>query len=334
MDTEAIIESYHTRQSAINADSTAYDHSLVAREWAEWLENPGAKEYDSNGRTRDPKAVWEATTSDLEAFLHQQLHHGFSGGTVRRRRWSLATFYEELKGMSADDYGIPDFEDPMEDLDTSGWGELKKGPKKVQEQKEVYYLEPEQIEELAENVSDPKLRNELLIRLLYHTGLRRGELANTRLEDIDTDERSIKVRSTKTHINRTVYYQPSLNTLINRWINVERKSLATAGSEYLFPTFKTEQISPKQINRVVRKAADNAGLQAKVYTNAAGHDLMKVTAHVLRHSFAVQCVNNDMDTRTLQILMGHAEIDTTERYLRLGRDRVKNSARRYGPGSE
>ena len=133
---------------------------------------------------------------------------------------------------------------------------------------------------------------------------------------------------------RPFYYQPSLDTLLNRWVDVERKSLITAGSEYLFPTFKTEQITPKQVNRVVRKAADNAGVQAHVFTNAAGHDHMKVTAHVLRHSFAVQSLKNGMDTRTLQKFMGHAKIETTERYLRPAKSDVREAARKYGAGSE
>ena len=81
-----------------------------------------------------------------------------------------------------------------------------------------------------------------------------------------------------------------------------------------------EQIAPKQINRAVRKAADSAGLQEQVYTNAEGKGQMKITSHVLRHSFAVQSLKNGMDTRTLQELLGHAKIETTERYLRLAKN--------------
>lgn len=334
MDIDGIVGSYRSRQSTKKADSTAYDYARIAREWAEWLANPGTKDYDTNSRDRDSKQVWEATTGDLQVFLRQQLNSGISGNTVQNRRWSLSTFYNELKEMSQEGFDVPDFENPAEDLDTSDWQALKNGSKKEQELKEVYYLEPSEVDELAENVSNPKLRNELIIRLLYQTGLRRGELARTRLEDVDTDERAIKVRATKTHLNRTVYYQPSLDTLLNRWVNVERKSLVTAGSEYLFPTYKTEQITPKQINRTVRKAADNAGLQAQVFTNAAGHNHMKVTAHVLRHSFAVQSLKNGMDTRTLQKLLGHAKIETTERYLRLAKSDVRDAARKYGAGTE
>ncbi|TKX86474.1 hypothetical protein EXE43_08250 [Halorubrum sp. SS5] len=95
-----------------------------------------------------------------------------------------------------------------------------------------------------------------------------------------------------------------------------------------------EQIASKQINRVVRKVADSAGLQEEVYTNAEGKKQMKVTAHVLRHRFAVQSFKNGMDTRTLQKLLGHAKIETTERYLRLAKSDMRDAARKYGAGTE
>jgi integrase/recombinase XerD len=59
-----------------------------------------------------------------------------------------------------------------------------------------------------------------------------------------------------------------------------------------------------------------------VVNERAGNEQMKVTAHILRHSFAVQSLKNKMDTRTLQKLMGHAKIDTTERYPRLAKSDV------------
>ena len=69
-------------------------------------------------------------------------------------------------------------------------------------------------------------------------------------------------------------------------------------------------------------------------TDAAGNDRRKVTAHVLRHSFAVQSIKNGTDTPRLQELMGHSEIETTERYLKFANNDLREAARRYGPGSE
>ncbi|QAU13020.1 site-specific recombinase xerd [Halorubrum sp. BOL3-1] len=334
MNTESVIAEFRDRQLTKKAESTASSYTNTVENWAEWLANPEQKDYDVNRRDRNSKTLYNATTGDLRIHLRQQLQAGMAGGTVRNRRWAISSFYQELEKIAGEGYDIPDFENPAEDLDTSSWQTLSGESKKAKELKEVYYLESGEIDRLAKNAPNPKLRNELIIRLLYHTGLRRGELAETRLKDIDTEERAINIHASKTHLNRTVYYQSSLDTLMNRWVNVKRKALATAGSEYLFPTYKTEQIKPKQINRTVRKAADNAGLQEQVYTNAEGNEQMKVTAHVLRHSFAVQSLKNGMDTRTLQKLLGHAKIETTERYLRLAKSDVRDAARKYGAGTE
>jgi len=154
------------------------------------------------------------------------------------------------------------------------------------------------------------------------------------LQDLDTDARAIKVRATKTHQNRTVYYQPTLDTTLKRWLNVDRKALATAGSEYLFPTSHSEQIDPDHITRMVKQAAESSGLQSHVHTDAAGNHRGKVTAHVLRHSFAVQSIKNGMDTRRLQKLMGHSKIETTERYLQFANDDLQDAARKFRPGNE
>ena len=234
--------------------------------------------------------------------------------------------------MADEGFSIPDFENPSKDLDLSDWQDLKNiGKKKKKMKEDVPSLTPEQIGMLAENAPSPTLRNELIIRMLYQTGLRRGEIVDVRLSDIDRDKREISIHAEKTHLNRKVYYQASLDVYLNRWINVERKSLATAGSEYLFPTYKTEQISPKQINRIVRKAADNAGLQEDVYDNAEGKTQVKITAHVLRHSFAMNCLRNDMDSRYIQELMGHAKIETTEQYLQAMPADVRDAYRTRGP---
>ncbi|EMA22156.1 tyrosine-type recombinase/integrase [Haloarcula argentinensis] len=335
MNTDTLLSEFRSRQETKKADSSARTYAHTAKVWAKWLAEPGEKDFDHNSRGRPSKDLWEATTGDLQVFLRQQLQSGLTGGTVQSRRWHISILYDELREMRQEGgYGIPDFENPAEDLDVSDWQTLNVKPRKQQESKELDYLEPKEVKNLYENASTPTLRNELIIRLLYQTGLRRGELTETRLEDVDTDERAIKVHAEKTHLNRTVFYQSSLDTLMTRWVNVERKSLSTAGSEYLFPTYKTEQISPKQIGRVVRNAAESAGLQSVLYTDASGQEQVKITAHILRHSFAVQSIKNGMDTRRLQMLMGHANIDTTERYLKFANEDLKDAVRKHGAGSE
>ncbi|SDY41247.1 tyrosine-type recombinase/integrase [Halopenitus persicus] len=335
MDSKTLVSEFRSRQETKKSEATAKSYGQALTELSKWLLNPGRELYDSNERDRDSKELWEATTADLRIHLRHLLSNGgYAGGTVNNRVIAINVFYQELEKMAEEGYSIPSVENPAEDLDVSGWSQLKNGTKKEQELKELHYLLPEEVKSLRENVTSPTLRNELIIRLLYQTGLRRAELAETRVEDIDTDSRTINVRATKTHLNRTVRYQPNLDTLLSRWLNVNRPALATAGSEYLFPTSHSERIYPEYINQIVKDAADAADLQDDVFTDAGGRTHVKITAHTLRHSYAVQSLKNGMDTRTLQKLMGHAQIETTEKYLRLSKDDVLEAARHYGAGSE
>jgi len=335
MDSESLVSRFRSRQETKKSDSTAKGYAQSITQLSRWLRNPGEEVYDSNDMDRDSKELWEATTADLRTHLRHLLNNGgYAGGTVDNRVIAFNVFYKELERMAEEDDSIAGVDNPAEDLDVSGWSKLKNGTKKEQEIKGLHYLSPGEVESLRNNVPSPTLRNELIVRLLYQTGLRRAELANTRLDDIDTDERTINVRGTKTHNNRIVGYQASLDTLLARWINVNRKSLSTAGSPYLFPTTHTEQISPGTINKIVREAADSAELQQHVFEDAGGGDHVKVTAHTLRHSYAMQSLKNGMDTRRLQKLLGHARLETTEKYLRASEADILDAARKYGAGSE
>lgn len=337
MNADTVISEFHARQTTKKAEGTANRYTQVVEDYAEWLANPGTKDYDPDRNGRDSKTVWDATTGDIRIYLRQLLRNGgYTGGSIGVRETSLSVFYQELARMAEEPgFEVPSLEnDPTDALDLSDWQALSNGTKKKREAKGPSYLEPDEIKELANNVPSPVPRNDLIVRLLYHTGLRRGELVNIQLEDVNTDQRTIDVHAEKTHQNRTVRYQSSLDTPMNRWLNVERKALATAGSEYLFPTSHSERIDPDHVNRIIKKAADNAELQKYLYTDAQDNDHDEITAHVLRHSYAVQCIKNGMDTRRLQKLMGHSKIETTEKYLQFTDEDLLEAARLHGAGSE
>lgn len=316
------------------SEKTVERYRKATRYWVDWLENPGSKAFDANRRNRQPIEVWEAEGHHLENHLGQMVDHGYAGGTVEGRKSAITKFYSELEGMAKQGVAPEPKENPGEEIDVSDWSVFKKGTKKQQESKEDQYLEPEEVRKMANSVPSPTLRNILLIKLLYMTGLRRQEMVQTDIEDIDRDARTINVRATKTHENRTVGYQPELDSEMNRWLNVERKALAHSDSDALFPTNRTDRMSGQQINHVVKTAAENAGVQEEVYNSIDGVPRYKVTAHVLRHSFAVQCVKNDMDVRRLQMLLGHSEIEMTEKYLRFDDKDAIDEIRSHGPTLE
>lgn len=276
-------------------------------------------------------APTDVTSYDIHKYLREQEKEGYSDWTVQSRYQSVKSLYAFLAGTM----------DVMEESPFEGDESLKRadygGRDSVKhEHEDIVYVEPEEKDRLVEHVPDPRLRNELLVRLLWQTGLRRSEAAIIQIEQIDREERSIRILSPKTDSWRTVYYQPSLDPLMRAWMDGGyRASFSTAeASEYLFPTHKAEHIHPYQINEIVKEAAKEAGLQEKLYEDAMGRQRVRITAHALRHGHAVESLKSGIDVRTVQEHLGHSDIETTMQYLQIIEEDVKQAYRHFGTRSE
>lgn len=117
------------------------------------------------------------------------------------------------------------------------------------------------------------------------------ELCNIRLNDVDREEKKIDIRG-KGRKSRVVYYQPSLDLLMDVWLDERRPAVYYADeNEYLFPTLHSENITRQTVEEAVREAADRTELQEVHGRNADGHELHTVTPHVLRHSFAMAALD-------------------------------------------
>ncbi|ADQ67573.1 tyrosine-type recombinase/integrase [Halogeometricum borinquense] len=307
------IDTFQQHVSVKQTEGTANRYASAIRRYRDWLDERGVEFGDAN-------------QDDVESHLLDLADEDYAKGSLKIARAGIAKFYDEMY-----DYN------PVEDVSIGSWTAVKKGSKKSQSLRDdVHYLTPDEVQQLVDNVhSPPKLRNELIIKMLFQTGMRRGELCKVKLHDVNREERSIRIHADKTHSNRTVYYQPSLSTPLNIWIDAERNGVLTADdSPHLFPTQKAEHIKPNSVSRIVREAAEEAGIQEVMYHDKGGRPKRKITGHTLRHSFAVAALKNGMDVRTLQKLMGHADIETTQMYLDLADDDVKTKARQFGPSLE
>lgn len=307
------IDDFKYQMMAMQTEGTANRYASALRQYRRWL--------DDIGLTYD-----DATQQDVKNHLSQLAADDYAKGTLKIARAAISRFYTEMRD-----------DNPAEDVSISSWTTVRSGSKKSQNlANDVHYCTPEEVQQLVDHVhSPPKLRNELIIKLLFQTGMRRGELCTVELSHVDREERAIRVHADKTHTNRTVYYQPSLDTPLSIWIDAERNAVLRADeSPYLFPTQKAEHIKPNSVSRLVREAASEAGIQEVMYHDKGGRPKRKITGHTLRHSFAVAALKNNMDVRTLQKLMGHADIETTQRYLDLADDDVKTKARQFGPSLE
>ena len=158
-------------------------------------------------------------------------------------------------------------------------------------------------EEVARIIdSAANLSHRAMLMTLYSTGLRRAELVSLKVEDIDSPRMVIHVHQGKGNKDRDVPLSPKLlETLREYWRQLKPKG-------YLFPGRNdNEHLTTKAVWHACHGAVQRAGIQKKI------------SPHSLRHSYATHLMESGADLRTIQLLLGHADIKHTIVYLHLSR---------------
>ncbi|WP_176819415.1 tyrosine-type recombinase/integrase [Halopenitus persicus] len=328
MNFKTVLSEYENRRSRKSAESTVKRYVNHVRNWREWLTNARSKQ------------IWDADSVDLLIFIEKHTDDGKAPKTITQRVSAISKFYQDMDKLAERGeipYDVPD--NPYDDLDDDDRSLLRGNTKKKESQQksggdEYPYLEPDKISQLIDNVPAPRLRNELIIMLLYNCGFRRGELINAKVKHIDRDDCSVFIPPRKSPEWRTVSYNEEyLGFHLDQWLDFGgRESMTYADeSDYLFPTNDSTHISADSINRIVKQAAENAGFQEVTAEYSDGRKQHKITPHTLRHSFAMQSINSGIDVRTLQTLLGHEDLDTTLIYLQQSKDEAKENSRSFRP---
>lgn len=154
------------------------------------------------------------------------------------------------------------------------------------------------------NKSESLFRDMALLTLLFNTGLRRAEVVNIRLSDVDLENASLLVHG-KGNKERIVYYNNTTRSILSEYINSHRKLFSYAkDSEYLFVSQQRGKISVETVNNIVNRHFESAGLKEKGYT-----------AHSTRRTFATNVYENTHNLMAVQNLLGHSSPTTTQRYI-------------------
>jgi integrase/recombinase XerD len=159
-------------------------------------------------------------------------------------------------------------------------------------------LSPEEVAQFFEHVPGVKYRAALM--LCYGAGLRIGEAIAVKVGDIDSRRMVIRVAEGKGRKDRYVMLSPRLRQVLRSYYRAARPGGPEA---WLFPSWRADRhLSATAVSQACRDASKQCGLSKRI------------TAHTLRHSFATHLLENGTDTRVIQVLLGHARIDTTARY--------------------
>lgn len=155
-------------------------------------------------------------------------------------------------------------------------------------------------------------RDDLIIELMYATGVRVSELVNIKLDDIDFETNSIRILGKGSYM-RTVYFGEYARDAIFKYMNGLRiKLLNGKESEYLFLNKNGNNITTRGIAKIIDKIVSETEVKTKV------------SPHTLRHTFATHLLDNGCDLRSVQELLGHKNINTTEVYTHVTSERLKD----------
>ena len=176
------------------------------------------------------------------------------------------------------------------------------------------YLNFEEIEKLLkafDNNNYLGLRNSLILEILYSTGIRVSEITNIKLKDISLSNKTIIIDG-KGNKQRIVYFGSICSNLLELYLKKSYPILNQNNSDYLLLSKTGKKINEREIRKVVDDASSIAGIK------------IKISPHVLRHTFATHMLNEGADLRSVQELLGHENLSTTQVYTHLTNEKIRN----------
>jgi integrase/recombinase XerD len=299
-------------------ESSKNNKISVTRRFSQWL--------DDNSDTDN---ILNADLSQVKNWL-QYIHdnEGLAGSTVNQYHNDLRGFYNSWihnkndRSILADKYVELD-ENPA-NFNLSDYLDFSKSAVKqsyANQNDGIIHVKPTEVRKLRKAADS--VRNELLIKILYQTGLRRSEVAALKLphykteSHIDTERQVVFVSEddSKTDNSRTVGYE-DLEPELTMWLKqgFRDRHYHADESPYLLLTKQTPQISVQTISRVVRELADKADVQEVYGKDADGNPKRRITAHSLRSAFIIQHFEAGLSSPEIMEISGHEQLETIEKY--------------------
>ncbi len=244
----------------------------------------------------------KATREDLRAFFSALLSYGFQPRSARRKLSAVRQFYKFLRKR-----GLID-RDP-----TLGIGPIKVPrtlPKVIPERV---------INQILDNWTPETplaKRNKAIVELLYSSGLRASELIGIKLTDLDLEAREVRVLG-KGGKQRVAPFGRAAKVALEVYLDV-RGDLKPK-TDHLFVNSSGRPLSRRGLHFIISRVFDKLTSSYPVHP------------HVLRHSFATHMLDHGADLRTIQELLGHARLKTTEIYTHLSLEKIKTIYKKTHP---
>lgn len=242
--------------------------------------------------------IRNATQEDIEDYLAFLYGRHLNKNTISRRLSGLRGFYKYLS------YEEIIKDSPIRDISN---------PKKEQYlPKFLSEKELDQIFSICNTDTKVGQRENLIIELLYATGLRVSELVNIKIENIDMINKTIKVVG-KGSKERIVIYNNHTAKALKIYLDDAYQDFNKKNSEYLILNQNGDRLS----SRYVRNIIDNLSRRANLN--------IKISPHTIRHTFATDMLNEGADLMTVKELLGHESLNTTSIYTHITNEQIKKT---------
>ena len=251
------------------------------------------------------KSLLEVTPSDISLFLAQRYQQGITSRSSARILSSLRRFYGYC--MRENRISI----DPTVLIESPRIG--KPLPESLSESDVEALLN-------APETSNPLgFRDRTMLEMLYATGLRVSELVLLKFEQISFRQGVVRLFG-KGNKERLVPVGEEAMNWLEHYVNNARLSLLSGRqSDYLFVTNRADCMTRQAFWHIIKKHAKKAGI----------HKVL--SPHTLRHAFATHLLNHGADLRVVQLLLGHSDLSTTQIYIHIAKERLKDLHTKHHP---
>lgn len=249
---------------------------------------------------QDPDSSWTAIqAADVREWIIYMLdEQRLSASSVNRKLSAMRTYYRYLRRM--------------------GWVDINPMEKVVAPKKKKplpYFVREADMDNLLDMTSEDRsfagIRDRLVLMMFYETGVRRAELLGMTDASVDLQAKQVKVTG-KRNKQRIVPFGDELEQELRAYFDARKEAVPMDSYPALFVNEKGAPLSDSSVDRIVKENL------SKVTT------IKKRTPHVLRHSFATAMLNNKADLASIQKLLGHESVATTEIYTHVSFEELKS----------
>ena len=251
----------------------------------------------------------------------------YSPSTVRTYLTCLKNFFAYFKNHNTETLSKEELLNYLEYLVQKGYSKSAQNQhinaikfyyeKYLEKEKQYYFIDrpikdkklpvvmsKEEVQQLLNQVHN--LKHKTILILIYSCGLRISELINLKIEDIDSKRMLIQIRNSKGNKDRQVQLTNQILVLIKKYYK------SYFPKEFLFNGMHGGKYSSASIQKIIKRMALRAGIRKNI------------TPHTLRHSFATHLLEDGIDIRYIQTILGHSNIQTTQIYTHVSSKHLKN----------